>query len=84
MLRRLQTVKDRVVPEAVETLQQLVHLRELVFADAADLLDRADVALVETRNRFCDVLAVLGQADADGAAVDTRALWLIRPRSTSS
>src|SRR5690606_21107662 len=45
--RRLHAVGDGVVPEAVEALERAVHLLELVRADAADLLDGADVAVVE-------------------------------------
>jgi len=70
----LHAVSDAVVPEAVEALQQLVHLRELALADAADLFDRADVAIIELGDGFCDFLAFLGQADADRAAVDARTL----------
>lgn len=50
----LEAICDAVVPEAIEALQQLVHFGELAGADAADLFDRADVALVEVSNRFCD------------------------------
>ena len=74
--RYLQAVHDRVVPEAVEALQELVHLGEFVGADAADLVDRADMALIELRNGFGDVLARFRQADADRATVDARALMV--------
>ena len=48
-------------PEAVEALKQLVHFRELVLADTADLLDRADMAFIELGNRYGDFLAFFGQ-----------------------
>ncbi|CVI19864.1 hypothetical protein AGR4A_Cc80201 [Agrobacterium tumefaciens str. B6] len=70
----LQAVSDRVVPEAIKALQQLVHFGELAGADAADLFDRTDVAFIKAGNRFGDFLALFRQADADRAAVDTRAL----------
>src|SRR5690606_33178481 len=60
--------------EAVETLEGPVHLLELFRIDAADLLDRADVALVETTDHFGDLLALRRQADANRATVDARAL----------
>ena len=50
-----EAIHDAIVPEAVEALQELVHLGELVGADAADLLDRADVALIELGDGFCDL-----------------------------
>src|SRR5690349_7245180 len=72
--RRSHAIGDRVVPEAVEPLQGLVHLAELVLADAADLLDRSDVAFVEMGDHIRDFLALWRQADPNGAAVDARAL----------
>lgn len=63
-----------IVPEAVETLQELVHLGELVAADPADLLDRTDMALIELGDSFGDLLPLFRKADADRTAVDTGAL----------
>ena len=70
----LHPVGDGVVPEAVEPLQRAVHLLEFFGVDAADLLDRADMALVEPADHFGDRLALRRQADADRTAVDARAL----------
>ena len=60
--------------KTVEALEQLVHLAEFALADAADLLDRTDVTLVELRDGLGHVLSGVGQADADRAAVDARTL----------
>ena len=43
----LHAIRDRVVPEAIEALQRAVHLAEFILIDAANLFDRADVALIE-------------------------------------
>ena len=63
-----------VVPEPVEALHQLVEFLELAGADAADLGDRIDGTVIERADGFGDLGAMFGQADADGAAVDPRAL----------
>ena len=44
---RLRAVEDLVGPEPLEPVQRLVQGRELVGGDAADLLHRAHVLLVE-------------------------------------
>ena len=62
---RLEAIKDLVVPETVKALQQFVHLRELVCADASNLLNGTNMALIQLCNRFSDVLAFFCQADAD-------------------
>ena len=63
--QRLHAIGDRVVPEAVEALQRAVHLLEFVGADAADLLDRADVAVIKLADDFGHLLPLRRQADAD-------------------
>src|SRR6185436_15828692 len=53
-------VEDLVGPEALEPVQRLVEPRELVAADAADLLHRAHVLLVELLDDVAHVDALLG------------------------
>src|SRR5690606_30778215 len=65
---------DGVIPEAVQPLQRAVHLPELFLVDAADLLDRADVALIEPGHHVGDLLALRCQRDAHGPAVYARPL----------
>src|SRR6185312_3266669 len=73
---RLHAVGDGVVPEAIEALQRAVHLLEFVRVDAADLFDRADMALIEARHDFRHFGTLFRQADADRTAVDARALMV--------
>src|SRR6185295_8485922 len=63
-------------PEALEAMQRLVHRRELLVGDAADLLDGLDVLLIERIHDAADFLALRGQADADRAAIDARTLMI--------
>src|SRR5690242_3333599 len=70
----LQPIEDLVGPEALEPVQRLVQPSELVGRDAADLLDRAHVLLVERAHRLAHVGALVGQLGADRAAVDARTL----------
>src|ERR1700730_2510783 len=42
-----QTIENLIGPEPLEPMQRLVEGRELVGADAADLLDRAHMLLIE-------------------------------------
>ena len=71
--RRSETILDLVGPEALEASQRLVHAVEVVGDDAADLLDRHSVLLIEADDDLVDVAAPVGQADADRATVDARA-----------
>src|SRR6185312_13891125 len=73
---RLHAVGDGVVPEAIEALQRAVHLLEFIRVDAADLFDRADMALIEARHDFRHFGTLFRQADADRTAVDARALMV--------
>src|SRR6187401_1354562 len=75
----LHAIGNGVVPEAVEAQQRPVHLPEFLLADAADLLDRADVPLVEAADDFGDRLPLRRQADPHRAAVDARALVADEP-----
>src|SRR5690606_3751016 len=68
---QLHAIGDRIVPEAIEALERAVHLHELVRIDTADLLNRADVALVETGHDFSHFLPLLSQTDANRAAINT-------------
>src|SRR5436190_18304429 len=72
--KRLQPIEDLVGPETLEAMQRLVQHGELVRRDAADLLDRAHVLLVERAHRLAHVAALFGQLDANRAAIDARAL----------
>jgi hypothetical protein len=57
-------------------VQRLVQRRELLVRDAADLLDRLDVLLIERVDDAADFLALRRQADADRAAINARALMI--------
>src|SRR5258708_38511800 len=72
----LEAIQDLVGPEPLEAMQRLVQGRELLVRDAADLLDRLDVLLVERVDDAADLLALLGQADTDRAAINARALMI--------
>src|SRR5262245_52229784 len=60
---RSQTVEDLIRPEPLEAVQRLVERRELVGIDAADLLDRAHVLLIERVDDVAHLAALLGQLD---------------------
>src|SRR5262245_44886754 len=70
----LQTVENLVGPEPLETVQRLVERRELVGIDAADLLHRAHVLLVERIDDVAHLAALVGELDAHRATIDARAL----------
>src|ERR1700726_2569603 len=69
-------IEDLVGPEPLEPVQRLVQGRELLVGDAADLLDRLDVLLVQRIDDAADLLALRGQADAHRATIDARALMI--------
>src|SRR5579871_3028570 len=71
-----EAVQDLVGPEPFEAMQRLVQRRELLVRDAADLLDRLDVLLVERIDDLADLLALRGQANADRTAINARALMI--------
>src|SRR6202011_1039961 len=71
-----ETIQDLVVPEPLEPVQRLVQGRELLVRDAADLLHRLDVLLIERVDDTADFLALRGQADAHRAAINARALMI--------
>src|SRR5882672_9925826 len=73
---RLQPIEDLVGPEPLEAVQRLVQRGELVGIDAADLLDRAHVLLVERIDDVADLAAFVGELDAHRAAIDPRALMI--------
>src|SRR5690606_17131503 len=70
----LHAVGDGIVPETVQALQGAVHLLELLGIDAADLLDRTDVTVIEARDDLGDLLPLRRQAHPHRTAVDTRTL----------
>src|ERR1700688_3455084 len=69
-------IQDLVGPETLEPVQRLVQRRELLVRDAADLLHRLDVLLVQRVDDAADFLALRGQADAHRAAIDARTLMI--------
>src|SRR5437899_9770027 len=69
-------IQDLVGPEPLEPVQRLVQGRELLVRDAADLLHRLDVLLIESVDDLADFLALRGQANTDRAAIDARALMI--------
>src|SRR6201996_9559612 len=69
-------IQDLVGPEPLEAMQRLVQGRELLVGDATDLLHRLDVLLIERVDDAADFLALRGQADADRAAINARALMI--------
>src|SRR6201998_4569992 len=68
--------EDRVGPEPLEPVQRLVQRRELLVRDAADLLHRLDVLLIERLDDAADFLALRGEADTDRTAIHARALMI--------
>src|SRR6266446_3258613 len=75
-MRFSEPIQDLVGPEALEPVQRLVQRRELLVRDAADLLHRLDVLLIERVDDLADFLALRGQADANRAAINARALMI--------
>src|SRR5215471_6845933 len=71
-----ETIQDLVGPEPLEAMQRLVQRRELLVRDAADLLDRLDVLLIQRLDDAADLLALRGQANAHRAAINARALMI--------
>ena len=63
-------------PEPLEPVQRLVEHAELIGVDAADLLDRAHVLLVERIDGVADFAALVGELDAHRAPIDARALMI--------
>src|ERR1700755_598155 len=76
MPQRSEAIQDLVGPEPLEAVQRLVQRRELLVRDAADLLHRLDVLLVEGVDDLADLLALRGQANADRTTIDARALMV--------
>src|SRR5689334_1087921 len=78
-LSGLEAIEDLVGPEALETMQRLVEHAELVGIDAADLLDRAHVFLIEGVDDVAHLAALVGELDAHRAPIDARALMIEEP-----
>src|SRR5947209_120485 len=72
--RRLQTIEDLVGPEPLEPVQRLVERDEFVAIDAARLLHRAHVLLIERIDDVAHLAPLVGELDAHRAAVDARTL----------
>src|SRR5262245_4188200 len=73
---RLQPVEDLIGPEPLKPVQRLVQRRELVGTDATDLLDRANVLLIKRLDDIAHLATLVGEADADRAAIDARTLMV--------
>src|SRR6516165_8293092 len=71
-----ETIENLVGPEPLEAMQRLVQRRELLIGDAADLLDRLDVLLIQRIDDATDLLALLRQANADRTTINARALMI--------
>src|SRR5438067_13629540 len=74
--RASQPIENLIGPEPLEPVQRLVEPGELVARDAADLLHRAHVLLVERADDLAHVAALLGELDTHRAPVDARALMI--------
>ncbi len=61
-------------------MQRLVEHAELVGIDAADLLHRAHVLMVQRVDGVAHLAALLGELDAHRAAVDARTLMIEKSR----
>src|SRR3954452_10235078 len=72
--KKSEPIEDLVGPEPLEPVQRLVQGREFLVRDAADLLHRLDVLLIERFDDAADFLALRGKANADRAAIDARTL----------
>jgi hypothetical protein len=70
----LEAIEDLIGPEPLEPVQRLVEDAELVGIDAADVLHRAHVFLIERVHGVTDLDALLGELDAHRTAIDPRAL----------
>src|SRR5262245_15633332 len=62
--RRSEPIQDLIGPEALEPMQRLVQACELIGRDAADLLDRPHVLLIERTHGLAHVATLVGQLDA--------------------
>src|SRR5262249_37042485 len=71
-----ETIEDLVGPEPLEAMQRLVQRRKFLVRDAADLLDRLDVLLIERIDDLADLLALWGQANANRPAINARTLMI--------
>src|SRR4029453_7638581 len=70
----LEPVEDLVGPEPLEPVQRLVERGELLGVDTADLLNRAYMLLVEPLDDIAHLAPLVGQLDANRAAVNARTL----------
>src|SRR5580704_12366770 len=74
--RGSEAIENLVGPEPLEPMQRLVQRRELLGADAADLLDRPHMLLVERIDDVAHLAAFFGELDAHRSAIDPRALMV--------
>src|SRR5260221_3260673 len=69
---RLEPVENLVRPEPLQPLERTIEIMKVGGRDAADLIDRADVAVVEGVDDLCDVGSPFWQGDPDRAAGPSR------------
>src|SRR5258708_13993212 len=70
------TIENLIGPESFQRMQRLGEGRELFGADAADLLDRAHMLLIERIDDVTHLTTLFGELDAHRAAVDPRTLMV--------
>src|ERR1700738_4407673 len=73
---RSEAVEDLVGPEPLEAMQRLVQGRKLLGVDAAELLDGAHMLLIERIHDGTNFTPLVGQFDANRAAIHTRTLMI--------
>jgi hypothetical protein len=71
---RSQPIQNLVSPETLKPVQRLVKRDQLIKTEAADLLDRAYVLLVERINDVAYLATFAGQLDAHRAPIEAGAL----------
>src|SRR3954471_25042122 len=67
--RSLEPIQNLISPEPLEAVQRLVQRRELVGINAADLLDRTDVLLIQRVHDVAHLPSLLGELDAHRTAI---------------
>ena len=72
--RRSQPIQNLVSPETLKPVQRLVKRNQLIETEAADLLDRAHMLLVERINDVAYFATFAGQLDAHRAPIEAGAL----------
>src|SRR5262249_8237749 len=68
--RRLQPIENLIGPEALQPVQGLFEGRKLIGIDAADLLPRTHMLLIERIDDIAHLVALLGELDTHGPPVN--------------